>query len=93
MLVIYRPAGAADPACVHRIVVDEKMVADLLPGGWVTVYPTPGDHVVGVQLSGGTCAGTAQVHLQCPAGRDRRLQTTSADGLIAIKTEVGERLE
>jgi hypothetical protein len=92
VLVIFRERGAADVDCVHRIDVDDRTVAELRPGGWVTVYPSPGDHVVSVQLLGTACAGYASIRLQVTAGRDRRLETTTHDGFIAIKGLEGESL-
>jgi len=93
VLVIFRPSGVPDVGCVYRIAVDERTIAELLPGGWVTVYPIGGQHLVGVQLSGGTCTGTAQIRLRCVEGRDRRLQTTLEDGILAIRAPAGESLE
>ena len=79
VLVVSRERNGPALGCSHRVSLDGQALADLRPGGWVTAYPRPGEHVVAVAAIGAGCSGRSEVPLQLMQNDERALRTI-ADG-------------
>ena len=88
-IIVTRDWQLRDMGCIYDIVIDESRVAELRPGEQVTVYPDPGQRMLGISIrpTQKSCgAAVAQVPLNVVASATTKVRVR-ADGYHQLRVE------
>ena len=80
-LTVVRDLSVVDDGCTYALAIDSTVAGQLTPGGWITMYPPAGPHVVSLRPQGSSC----------PAGTETRMnvETAGSHRLQLVRTKPG----
>ena len=73
-LTVVRDLSVVDDGCSYAVSIDAAEAGRLVPGGWITLFPPPGMHVVSLRPAGAACPPPSQARPRIEPGRSHRLQ-------------------